>query len=212
MRIRKFLQTDKFILTPKMFWHIITNMKNPKIYSASKIWHATKWQAMRDIHGYNINATWIDIPCGTPEKPTGAKQLTDAEKCVLWTNCSNETRDCDMLICYAEKDDEQRGALVEIGGALANGHPVYLIGNCPSFMVAGHSDVAFTKHPLFHKIWTSHSPDGVYDHVYGYKKALEHYQEHYASITIRIFRFFQETTTNSIRLLWSKENSISKTY
>lgn len=194
---------------------------DPIIYSASKIWQAKRWQYMRDVLGYNINATWIDIPCGTPENPTGAKMLTDAEKCELWVACSNQTRDCDMLICYAEKDEEQRGALVEIGGALANDNPVYLIGNCPSFMVAGHSDVAFTKHPLFHRVPTEGNPEQGYDFISGYEWAVAHYLETYEPV--KVFkemeflhegftggqsRLQQETASNAIKSLRAKETAL----
>lgn len=196
-------------------------MTNPIIYSASKIWHAKRWQYMRDTLGYNINATWIDIPCGSPSDPTGAKLLTDEEKCDLWVDCSNQTRDCDMLICYAEKNDEQRGALVEIGGALANDNPVYLIGNCPSFMVAGHSDVAFTKHPLFHRVPTEGNQQQGYDFITGYEWAVEHYLNNYSpekvfketlflheGFTSGQSRIQQEATTDAIKLLRAKENAL----
>ena len=45
----------------------------PSIYSASKIWHAEKWIEMRDKENFNIISHWINVPCGTKENPTGAK-------------------------------------------------------------------------------------------------------------------------------------------
>jgi hypothetical protein len=146
---------------------------NPSIYSASKIWHATKWQWLRDKLKFNIIATWIDIPCGTPEQPTGAKILTDTEKTALWVACTDETRKADMTVIYAEEGDEMRGALVELGSALGNGKVVYLIGDCASFRVANHSDVAFTKHPNFHRTKAT-------EYLEGYYEAIAHYQRNYA--------------------------------
>ena len=157
----------------------------PAIYSASKIWQALNWVELRDKYGYNIIARWIDIPCGTPDNPTGAKLLTPAEKVQLWVECQYDTCSADMSIVYAEKDNEMRGALVEMGMALgasfAGGipKPIYVIGTCPSFEVAGHSDVAFMHHPLVKRIHTEKYADGTYDYKSGYRDAVKHYLENY---------------------------------
>ena len=137
----------------------------PTIYSASKIWHAEKWLEMRDQEGFNIIANWINIPCGSKDNPTGAKKLTTAEKCVLWTECAQEVVDADLLIAYAEEGDEQRGVLVEMGGAISSGTPVYLIGNCETFRACDHSDVAFAHHPLFHRVISQEYKSGYYEAV-----------------------------------------------
>jgi hypothetical protein len=146
------------------------SLKCPKIYSASKIWHAEKWLQARDKMGYNITSSWIDVPCGTAENPTGAKLLSSAEKTQLWVDCAREVTEADMLIVYAEKGDKQRGALVEIGGALSAGTPVYLIGNCKSFEVNAFSDAAYCHHPLFMKLPTQ-------DWKKGYLMAVTAYRE-----------------------------------
>jgi len=143
---------------------------SPKIYSASKIWHAEKWVHARDVMGYNIISGWIDIPCGTPEDPTGAKLLTPEEKRQLWLDCAREVVEADMVIVYAEEDEVQRGVLVEIGGALSAGTPVYLIGNCESFRPVGHSDAAYANHPLFMRLPTS-------DWKKGYMMAMTAFRE-----------------------------------
>ncbi len=144
----------------------------PKIYSASKIWHAEKWLEMRDKENFNIISNWINIPCGTKDNPTGAKKLTNTEKRVLWSECATEVVEADLLIAYAEEGDEQRGVLVEIGGALSSGTPVYLIGNCATFVACDHSDVAFAHHPFFHRVI---SPD----YTLGYYEATNHWLETY---------------------------------
>ena len=144
--------------------------KSPKIYSASKIWHANKWLEARDKMGYNVISGWIDVPCGTPENPTGAKLLDASEKRELGRDCAREVAEADMLIAYAEEGDNQRGVLVEIGGALSAGTPVYLIGDCDSFKARKDSDAAYAHHPLFMRLPTS-------DWKKGYMMAMTAYSE-----------------------------------
>lgn len=144
----------------------------PTIYSASKIWHSEKWLEMRDQEGFNIIANWINIPCGSKDNPTGAKKLTPSEKRLLWTECAEEVVKADLLIAYAEEGDEQRGVLVEIGGALSSDTPVYLIGDCETFRACSHSDVAFAYHPLFHRVMSQ-------NYKLGYYEAVNHWIEKY---------------------------------
>jgi len=144
----------------------------PTIYSASKIWHADKWLKLRDEDDFNIISNWINIPCGTKDNPTGAKKLTNAEKRVLWTECATEVVKADLLIAYAEEGDEQRGVLVEIGGALSSDTPCYLIGDCDTFRACDHSDVAFAHHPFFHRVISQ-------DYRMGYYEAVNHWVETY---------------------------------
>ena len=155
---------------------------NPTIYSASKIWHAKKWLEMRDQEGFNIIANWINIPCGSKENPTGAKKLTSSQKKVLWTECAEEVVEADLLIAYAEEGDEQRGVLVEIGGALSSGTPIYLIGDCETFRACDHSDVAFAYHPLFHRVISQDYKLGYYEAVNHW---LEKYNDYFTPVTLR---------------------------
>lgn len=159
----------------------------PSIYSASKIWHNTKWTELRDKYGFNIKARWINVPCGTEANMTGAKVFSPAEKAVLWTECEEDSRTSDMMVVYGEKTNEMRGALVEMGIAMGNGRPVYVIGNCPTFEVAPHSDVAFMYHPLVQRVHTTKFPDGSYDYLNGYKEAVNHYLANYHTPE-RVFR------------------------
>tara|TARA_Y100000310_G_C20649818_1_gene798757 strand:- start:1361 stop:1828 length:468 start_codon:yes stop_codon:yes gene_type:complete len=146
---------------------------NPKIYSASKIWHAEKWLDLRDNYNYDIISSWIEVPCGTKENPQGALKFTSAEQSILWQNCVREINQADLLIAYAEEGDDQRGVLVEIGGALTISCPVYLIGNCDSFRKNDSSDAAFTHHPLFFTFLIPNT------HKEGYKAAIKHWHETY---------------------------------
>ena len=93
-----------------------------RIYTASKLRHAPKW---RDICDKNSNfifhARWLKhTRIGTPDGPEHAP--------AFWLQDQQDVKDSDALIVYAEKGDKLRGALVEVGMALAYGVPVILIG------------------------------------------------------------------------------------
>jgi len=62
------------------------------------------------------------------------KDLSD-----LWVRCVQEAADCSLLIAYIEDGEVFKGGYIEIGVALGNGKPVYLIGNFPG---------TFMNHPL----------------------------------------------------------------
>jgi len=98
------------------------------IYVASKTKHAHIWKSFRD-KGFPIISTWID-EAGEGE----TKDLSD-----LWVRCVQEAADCSLLIAYIEDGEVFKGGYIEIGVALGNGKPVYLIGNFPG---------TFMNHPL----------------------------------------------------------------
>jgi hypothetical protein len=87
------------------------------IYIASKTRHAAKWRALRDS-GVPIISTWID------EAGVGETKCFEN----LWERCIGEPRRAAALIVYAEDGDELKGALVEVGAALASETPVYVVG------------------------------------------------------------------------------------
>lgn len=88
------------------------------IYIASKTVHAPRWRTLRDVEGLPINSTWID-----EAGPGESKSLED-----LWERCISEARSAHCLIAYREGDEVLKGALVEIGAALAAGKYVFLVG------------------------------------------------------------------------------------
>lgn len=89
----------------------------PAIYTASKTKHAAKWRKLR-ADGVNVISTWID------EAESG--QTIDFKD--LWRRCVTEAAKCDALLLYVENGEELKGALVEVGAALAMGTPVFLVG------------------------------------------------------------------------------------
>ena len=114
-----------------------------KVYTAGKIWHASKFQYLRDTLGYDVNARWIDLDDNN--------YIVKKRKDILWQICFEDVRDCDFVLLYCEDmSEEQRGALVEIGMAFAFNKPVYAVGTCKTIQPNKISDVAFTHFDGFH--------------------------------------------------------------
>ena len=114
-----------------------------KVCTAGKIWHAPKFQYLRDVLGYDVNARWIDLE--------DSNWIVRKRKDILWQICYEDVRDCDFVLLYCEDmSEEQRGALVEIGMAYAFGKPVYAVGTCKTIQPNKISDVAFTHFEGFH--------------------------------------------------------------
>lgn len=85
-----------------------------KIYAASRVRHAHMWQHFRAL-GAPISSTWIDE---AGEGETGSM----AE---LWQRIASEVKAADRLVLYALPEDfPHKGALVEVGMALAFGKPI----------------------------------------------------------------------------------------
>lgn len=138
------------------------NFNYLRIYSAGKVWHAPKFRDLRDNSGYNIIANWIDW---------GDQANGDSR---VWPHCLRDASNCDLLILYSEEqNEEQRGAIMEAGHAMATGKPVYAIGKCKTLQANSISDVAFTNNAKWH--WTKHETLKR-----GYVEACMHYLENYA--------------------------------
>lgn len=88
------------------------------VYIASKTKHAAKWKALRDS-GVPIISTWID-EAGEGE----TKSYED-----LWRRCISEAMTAERFVIYAEPGEILKGALVEMGAAIAAGTPVFSVGD-----------------------------------------------------------------------------------
>lgn len=115
--------------------HITTNqaeahpdlMKPPKIYIASKSRHRPRWRGLRDTGGYNIISKWIDVDdslIGDPDRTI--KFNFNYPK--LWADCVTDVKNCDVLVLYAEAGEHLKGALVEVGIAIALGKEIMVTG------------------------------------------------------------------------------------
>lgn len=103
-----------------------------KVYIASQTKHAQKWIDLRN-KGLEISSTWID-QAGIGE----STNLSD-----LAFRCIRESAEANWLILYCEEGDFLKGALMEVGAALASDVPVLCVGKCQSI------SATFQKHPLW---------------------------------------------------------------
>lgn len=96
------------------------NNQSIKIYGASRASNPVRVQMWKDLkaQGANIISSWID-KIGTPVKHDD-----------LWTIVLQEMQNADRLVIYIETEDfPMKGALVEVGMALALGKEVIIV--CP---------------------------------------------------------------------------------
>ena len=108
-----------------------------KIYVASKVKHAPMWRELRSL-GWPINSTWID-ESGEGE----SSSLSD-----LASRCINEAAEADVLLLYCEPGEVQKGAMVEVGAALASGTPVASVGRCET------TSKTFVEHPWWFEMFS----------------------------------------------------------
>lgn len=87
------------------------------IYVASKTKHAARWRHLRAA-GLPIVSSWID-----EAEPHQSPSLED-----LWRRNVDEASTACALLVYVEANETMKGALVEIGAALARGVPVFWVG------------------------------------------------------------------------------------
>lgn len=107
-----------------------------KIYAASKTKHASMWRKLR--LKYPINSTWIDE----------AGEGQTANRSELATRCVKEISECDFLLFYTERDEVQKGALIEVGIALALNKEVRFVG------FFSQVSTVFAVHPLWRNFGT----------------------------------------------------------
>lgn len=89
------------------------------VYVASKVRHAPRWRALRAAGRVRVVSTWID--------EAGPGQTEDFPD--LWRRCVAEAAAADATVVYGEPGETLKGALVEVGAALAAGKPVYAVGD-----------------------------------------------------------------------------------
>lgn len=138
-----------------MTTNIISVVNKMKFYTAGKIWHAPKFQFLRDTLGLPVQARWIDLD----NDSNFVKHCKDQ----LWQQCLEDVTQSDFLLLYSEdQSEEQRGALVELGMAFGSEKRVYAVGKCHSIAPNAISDVAFTHHSLFTWLPTDDLVQGAY--------------------------------------------------
>ncbi len=93
----------------------------PVLYVASRASLPARpamWRQLRDEAGWCILSSWID--------EAGVGETDDLQE--LWQRIETEIALCDGLILYVEEEDfPLKGALVEVGMALARDKPVAIV-------------------------------------------------------------------------------------
>ena len=98
-----------------------------RVYPASKIPLGWFWLDLHDRwKEIYIHARWIKHWANkTQETPANAREF--------WVEDFEDIENADLVVVYAQENDQLRGALVEVGYALCLGLPVVLIGNHKDF-------------------------------------------------------------------------------
>ena len=85
------------------------------IYVASRVRHAEMWRRLRSQ--YQINSTWID--------EAGEGESSDLGE--LWQRIHVEVLRSSALVLHVEQEDfPLKGALIEVGMAMAVGKPIFV--------------------------------------------------------------------------------------
>lgn len=112
----------------------------PKVYTASKLWHAPMWRHLRESWSeIEFTSGWLD---GAEEVEVTAGP---AEWAHWWTKSIQDVQRSDFCICFAgpsyeKTPDDLKGAFVESGVAFASDTTVIAV-NCPTSW-------SWTYHPL----------------------------------------------------------------
>ena len=106
------------------------------IYFASKAKHGSRWVNLREElaqRGLQVTSTWID-EC----EPGDTEDHAD-----LWCRNVAEASAAAALIHYVEAGERPKGALSEVGAALARGVPVLWVGPSCDYTVSRHPGVTW---------------------------------------------------------------------
>ena len=108
------------------------------IYVASRTHHAPRWRQLR-AQNYQVMSSWIDL----------AAEGVDAPAAETWPQSIAEVATSSALLVYIEKGDSPlRGALVEVGAALACGVPVHVCCHEELDSATRRPLGSWIKHPL----------------------------------------------------------------
>ena len=122
-------------------------------YTAGKVWHNSKFQALR-AEGFGVKARWIDLD--------NDSDFVLNHKDKLWNLCFEDVRDADFVLFYAEDfNEEQRGALVEIAHGLWVWQNCLCRWRCKTVAPNEISDVAFTHFANWHWLPTHDLREGA---------------------------------------------------
>lgn len=123
--------------------------REPRIYAASRASvpeRVALWKDLRDRCGVKIVSTWID------EAEPGAT----ADLGQLWVRIAGEIGTADRLVLYVEPEDfPLKGALIEVGIALAFEIPIFVVAPRCEFPAPSYRPIgSWIKHPLVGQVET----------------------------------------------------------
>lgn len=119
-------------------------MKNsPQIYMASKLCHAEKWKALRGFR--NISSSWIDLVGSIDDNLFNAP--------IFWRRNFEDIKASNFLIVYTTPEERLRGALIEVGFAIAHKLIVIIIGTHPDLGTWQYSSEVYKAKDLNHAFW-----------------------------------------------------------
>lgn len=106
-------------------------MALPLVYVAGKITRAPLFKEFRSRWKDHIivNSRWLNMTHIEGADYEHTKTLDPALFSWCWTIDIRDVKACNALIAYAEVDDVLRGAIAEVGAALAHDKPVFLVGH-----------------------------------------------------------------------------------
>ena len=113
-------------------------MYKPKIYTASKLHHATLWRTLRndpDWEFAEFTARWIDFAEELEDNHITTELLREA-----WIHDVNDIKTSDFVLLYAGGELGLKGALVEVGIGIGIGLTIVAVG-LPA-------DQTWAHHPL----------------------------------------------------------------
>jgi hypothetical protein len=93
-----------------------------KVYCASKSKYWPWWAALRAA-GVPLSAGWVDWDFNRDQ----SREPSHDQWRLHWTACVEQARDADILLAFCGAEENQNGALIEVGAALGAGKMVYLI-------------------------------------------------------------------------------------
>lgn len=92
-----------------------------RVYPSSKVKHALMWRELQNtVPHVFFNARW-------PHRAKKESELNHDDFRDLWMECKEDIMDSDAVLVYAEDGEVLKGALVEVGIAIANDIPVILV-------------------------------------------------------------------------------------
>lgn len=110
-----------------------------RVYPASKLWHWEKWIEWEEDNTHNVKLTarWINVMRHFKTDNALFDHTTPEYAAKGWSMNIADIENSDYLVVFAN-DEILRGALIEVGVALANNIPIVLVGNSQSYSEWGH--------------------------------------------------------------------------